>query len=175
MSEDLRFPIGKFHWPESVSAEERASMIERIASAPARFHAVVWDLSEQQLDIPYREGGWTVRQLAHHVPDSHMNSYVRFKLALTEDEPTIKPYDEAAWAMLGDSKSTSVATSLCLLDCLHTRWVDLMRNMTEADWSRKFRHPERGPVSLSQNLALYAWHGDHHIEHIAALRRRKDW
>ena len=174
MSEDLRFPIGKFVWPESVSADERASMIDRIADTPSKLHAVVHDLSEQQLDTPYREGGWTVRQLAHHVPDSHMNSYVRFKLALTENEPTIKPYDEASWATLIDS-TLPVETSLCLLDCLHNRWVGLMRRMTAADWTRKFRHPERGAVSLAQNLALYAWHGDHHIEHIAALRRRNNW
>jgi hypothetical protein len=111
--------------------------------------------------------------LVHHVPDSHINCYVRYKLALTEDEPTIKPYDEAAWAALSDSKTTPIETSLCLLECLHTRWVDLMRGMSEADWARKFRHPERGTLALDVTAALYAWHGDHHVEHIRALRRRK--
>jgi hypothetical protein len=172
---DLRYPIGKFHWPDSVSEEERLLYIEKIAATPANMRAAVSGLSQQQLDTPYREGGWTVRQLAHHVPDSHMNSYIRFKLALTEDEPTIKPYDEAAWALLGDSKSTPVEASLGLLDCLHTRWVELLSGMGEADWKRAFRHPERGLVTLEQNLALYGWHGDHHVEHIAALRRRNGW
>jgi uncharacterized damage-inducible protein DinB len=175
MTEDLRYPTGRFQWPESVSAEDRPPLMGKIAATPADLRAAVSGLSEDQLDTPYREGGWTVRQVVHHVPDSHMNSYVRFKLALTEDEPSIKPYDEAAWAMLGDSKSTPIETSLCLLNCLHIRWVELMRGMTDADWKRKFHHPERGPMRLDQTLALYAWHGDHHAEHINALRRRKAW
>jgi len=132
-------------------------------------------ISDEIWDTPYREGGWTVRQVVHHVPDSHMNSYIRFKLALTEAEPTIKPYDEAAWALLSDSGNTPPDVSLTLLDCLHRRWVVLMRGMSEADWKRTFRHPELGPVSLEQNLALYAWHGDHHIGHIDALRHRLGW
>jgi hypothetical protein len=175
MTEDLRHPIGKFQWPESVSAADRLPLIEKVAATPANLRAIVAGLSEQQIDTPYRAGGWTVRQLVHHIPDSHLNSYVRFKLALTEDEPVIKPYDEAAWATLVDSRTTPVETSLCLLHCLHARWVDLMRGMSEADWNRKFRHPERGLMGLDQTLALYAWHGDHHVEHIAALRRRNSW
>jgi hypothetical protein len=172
---DLRYPIGRFQWPESITADERAQYIDKIAATPAMLREAVAGLTPEQLDTPYREGGWTVRQLAHHIPDSHLNSYVRFKLALTEDEPTIKPYDEAAWALLGDSATTPVETSLCLLECLHERWVNLMRGISEADWARTFRHPERGTVSLDRNAALYAWHGDHHVEHIRALRRRSGW
>ena len=175
MPEDLRYPIGKFSFPTAVSAEERESYIARIASAPARLWHSVMGISDEIWDTPYREGGWTVRQVVHHVPDSHMNSYIRFKLALTEAEPTIKPYDEAAWALLSDSGNTPPDVSLTLLDCLHRRWVVLMRGMSEADWKRTFRHPELGPVSLDENLALYAWHGDHHIGHIDALRHRLGW
>ncbi len=175
MSDDLRFPIGRFKWPETVSPEQRLAFIERVASAPAHLREAVAGLTSGQLDTPYREGGWTVRQVAHHVPDSHMNSYVRFKLALTEEEPVIKPYDEGAWALLSDTARVPVETSLDLLACLHTRWVDLMRGMTDGDWARTFRHPEFGPVRLDRNLALYAWHGDHHTEHIRALRRRNVW
>lgn len=175
MNGDLRFPIGKFSWPASVSADERAGFIERVAATPANLHAAVFGLSPQQLDTAYREGGWTVRQVVHHLPDSHMNSYVRFKLALTEDEPVIKPYDEGAWALLPDSVNTPVETSLCLIDCLHSRWVELMKGMSDADWARKFRHPEHGLIRLDHNLALYAWHGDHHVAHITELRRRNAW
>jgi hypothetical protein len=175
MSDDLRFPIGKFSWPANISAAEREDYISRIASTPARLRTALSGLSGEQLDTPYRDGGWTLRQVAHHVPDSHMNSYVRFKLALTEDNPAIKPYDEAAWALLTDSVDTPVETSLLLLDCLHQRWVTLLRGMTEAHWKKTFRHPELGPVSLEQSLALYAWHGDHHIAHVTALRSRRAW
>jgi DinB superfamily len=175
MSDDLRFPIGDFNWPASISAADREDCISRIASTPSRLRAVLSGLSTEQLDTPYREGGWTLRQVAHHVPDSHINSYVRFKLALTEGNPTIKPYDEAAWARLSDSVDTPVETSLCLLDCLHQRWVALLRGMTEAEWKKTFQHPEVGPVSLEKNLALYAWHGDHHIAHVAGLRNRLAW
>lgn len=175
MTEDLRFPVGRFHWPEAVTAEDRQRCIDVIADTPARLREAVDGLSAEQLDTPYREGGWTVRQVIHHVPDSHMNSYVRFKLALTEDEPLIKPYDEAAWAHLGDSRATPIETSLCLLDCLHARWVNLLRDISEQGWKRSFRHPEHGAVTLESNLALYAWHGEHHVGHIVALRRRNGW
>ena len=175
MSEDLRFPIGKFNWPDSVNTDDRKGYLERVAAAPARLRAAVSGLSAEQLDTPYREGGWTVRQVVHHVPDSHMNSYIRFKLALTETDPLIKPYDEAGWAMLSDTANTPIETSLCLLDCLHERWVGLMKGMSETEWQRTFRHPELGPIALDKNLALYAWHGDHHVQHIAALRRRNGW
>jgi len=129
-------------------------------------------LSEPQLDTPYRPGGWTVRQVVHHVPDSHINSYVRFRLALTENEPTVKPYDESRWAELADSRTAHIETSLALLESLHERWVLLLRSLSPADFRRQFRHPELGAVSLEKNLALYAWHGRHHVAHITSLRER---
>ena len=175
MEQDPRYPIGKFKAPATISDAEHAAFISEIAAAPARMRAALAGLSAPQLDAPYREGGWTVRQLAHHVPDSHMNAYIRFKLALTEEEPTIKPYEEARWAELADSAETPVETSLALLDALHTRWVTLLRSLKPADWSRKFRHPELGEMTLEKNLALYAWHGKHHVAHITALRQRKGW
>jgi hypothetical protein len=163
---DARYPIGRFEWPKSVAEEERALLLERVAAAPGRLRTLVTGLTDRQLDTPYREGGWTVRQVVHHLPDSHMNSYVRFKLALTEEEPVIKPYDEAAWALLGDTKETPVSTSLVLLEALHVRWVTLMRGLTEQQWARAMRHPEHGLLRLDRVLALYAWHGDHHIGHV---------
>jgi hypothetical protein len=172
---DPRFPIGKFHYDGPPTETERAQLIANIEQTPAALRAAVKDLSPQQLDTPYREGGWTVRQVAHHVPDSHMNAYVRYKLALTEDDPTIKPYAEDRWAQLADSQSTPVEVSLALLDSLHTRWVKLLRSLTPEDWKRTFKHPERGAVSLEMNLALYAWHGQHHAAHVTELRKRMGW
>lgn len=137
--------------------------------------ASIAGLNSEQLSTPYREGGWTVRQVIHHVPDSHMNAYVRSKLALTETDPTIKPYDEAAWAELVDSRDTPVDVSLALLEALHVRWVTVLRAMSAADFARPFRHPELGPVPLEKNLALYAWHGKHHTAHIVNLRERMQW
>jgi uncharacterized damage-inducible protein DinB len=163
---DPRFPIGRFEFPRSVSAEQREEFLSRLASTPALLRAAVAGLSDAQLDTPYREGGWTIRQVVHHLPDSHMNSYIRFKLALTEDEPTIKPYDEAAWANLRDSAETPIGISLNLLESLHARWVTLLRALPEEEWYRTMRHPVNGLLRLDQVLALYAWHGDHHIAHI---------
>jgi hypothetical protein len=165
---DPRYPIGKFHIPESISAGDRARYIETIASAPARLRDALAGLSARQLDTPYREGGWTIRQVVHHVPESHMNAYIRFKLALTEIDPVVKPYDEAAWARLNDIAVTPVETSLVLLDCLHQRWVIVMRGMAENDWARGYIHPEtnRGAMRLDVVLAMYAWHCDHHIAHV---------
>lgn len=137
--------------------------------------AAVQGLSPQQLDTRYRPQGWTVRQVVHHVPDSHMNAYIRFKLALTEDAPTIKTYHEDLWAELADSRSTPVETSLTLLETLHERWVALLRSLKDEDWKRSFRHPELGPMPLDANLALYAWHGAHHTAHITTLRQRNGW
>jgi hypothetical protein len=137
--------------------------------------AAVAGLNEEQLNTPYRDGGWTVRQVIHHVPESHMNAYIRFKLALTEDDPTIKPYNEAAWAETADVRDTPVEVSLALLDNLHNRWVVLLKSMSDADFSKQFRHPELGVVPLEKNLALYAWHGKHHVAHITSLRERKQW
>ena len=132
-------------------------------------------LSSEQLDTPYRPGGWTVRQVVHHVPDSHMNSYVRFKLALTEDEPTIKPYEQERWAELADARNEPVETSLVLLESLHRRWVSLLKSLKAAELARTFRHPELGVMTLDRNLALYAWHGKHHVAHIKSLRARNGW
>jgi hypothetical protein len=172
---DLRYPVGEFRFPDSVSAEDLARFIEQIADTPARMRAAIAGLADAQLDTPYRPGGWTVRQLAHHVPDSHINSYVRFRLALTEDSPVIKPYEEARWAELADARTLPVEPSLALLENLHARWVPLLRSLSKADWKRSFRHPELGLVSLENNAALYAWHGRHHVAHITALRERMGW
>jgi hypothetical protein len=172
---DLRYPIGKFHYDGLLTEDQRRAFVDDISQAPAQLRAAVDGLTEAQLDTPYRPGGWTVRQVIHHVPDSHMNSYVRFKLALTEDEPTIKPYAEDRWAELGDTKTTRVEVSLRLLESLHDRWVHLLRSLGPADWQRTFRHPELGAMTLEKTLALYAWHGRHHVTHITALRARNGW
>ena len=174
-TQDLRFPVGEFHFPESVSAADLDTFIHQIAETPAKMRAAVAGLSESQLDTPYRPGGWTVRQLVHHVPDSHINSYVRYRLALTETEPVIKPYEEKLWAELADARSMPVEPSLILLESLHARWVPLLRSLSAADWKRTFRHPELGVVSLENNAALYAWHGRHHVAHITCLRERLGW
>ena len=170
-AKDPRYPIGRFHPPGNISAQDRARYIETIASAPAMIREAVRGFSAVWLDTPYREGGWTVRQVIHHVPDSHMNSYIRFKLALTETDPVAKPYDEAAWARLSDSAETPVETSLGLLDYLHQRWVVLMRGMSEDDWKRRYLHPEleRGEMILDSALAMYAWHCDHHLAHVKSV------
>lgn len=165
VTQDPRFPIGKFHYIPAENKSERDRRIETIAALPAKLRAAVKGLSEAQLNTPYREGGWTIRQVVHHVPDSHMQSYGRFKFALTEDEPAIKPYDEAAWAKLPDSYGP-VEPSLALLAALHVRWADLLRSLTDEQWQRNFLHPEQGPVSLEKALALYAWHGEHHLAHV---------
>ena len=169
---DLRYPVGKFKFPETISVDDRNRFIDEIAGAPARLKAAVAGLSAEHLDTPYRPGGWTVRQLVHHVPESHMNSYMRYKWALTEDEPTIKPYFEDRWAELSDARTCPVEPSLALLESLHQRWVTLLRGLTEEDWKRTFRHPDLGLVRLDQNAALYAWHGRHHVAHITNLRER---
>jgi uncharacterized damage-inducible protein DinB len=173
--EDLRYPIGKFSVEGDITAARRAEWIEQIAAAPAQLRAVLSGLSDEQLATPYRPGGWTLRQLAHHVPDSHMNSYVRFRLALTEDEPTIKPYAEDRWAELDDARTAPIELSLALLDSLHARWLQLLRALSDADWKRTFRHPELGTMTLERNLALYAWHGRHHVAHVTSLRERRGW
>lgn len=149
--------------------------MEVIAGTPARLRAAVEGLDEGQLDTPYREGGWTLRQVVHHVPDSHLNAYIRVKLALTEPEPVIKPYDEAAWAALPDTDRVPVAVSLALLDALHQRWVALWRAMSEADFAREYVHPDTGRHTLDYLLALYAWHGPHHVAHITSARARNGW
>jgi hypothetical protein len=173
--EKLKYPIGKFNWEGSATDAARQLFIEQIEQAPARLRAAVLQLNPEQLDTHYRPGGWTVRQVVHHLPDSHLNSYVRFKLALTEHSPTIKPYNEARWAELPDSWATPVEVSLALLENLHRRWVVLLKAIAPADWSRLVVHPDRGPMALDQMLALYAWHGQHHVAHITTLGRRMGW
>src|SRR5437667_6148387 len=172
---DVRYPVGKFSWNGTQTPEERNRCIAEIAAAPNQMRKAVAGLSTAQLDTPYREGGWTVRQVVHHLPDSHMNAYVRYKLALTEDEPTIKPYAEDRWAQLADSKSTPIEVSLALLDSLHTRWVRLLRSLEPTDWKKNFRHPELGLVSLEKNLGIYAWHGKHHVAHVTELKKGMGW
>jgi uncharacterized damage-inducible protein DinB len=173
--EDLRFPVGRFDPKPQVPQERRAALIDEIARAPDNLRRAVTGLSDEQLDTPYREGGWTVRQVVHHVPDSHMNAYVRFKLALTEDEPTIRPYNEKRWAELADTTRTPVDVSLALLDSLHERWVTLLRAMTAEDFDRKLEHPEHGMLTLAWMLRLYEWHGRHHVAHVTSLRERNGW
>ncbi len=176
VEKDLRYPIGKLDRKAPVpTAEERGQLIQQIAEAPARMREAVKGLSQQQLDTPYRPGGWTVRQVVHHVPDSHMNGYIRFKLALTEDVPTIKPYNEAAWAELADTRNTPIEVSLALLDNVHLRWVEVLRSIKDAEWKREFHHPEHGTLSLGSYLQDYAWHGRHHVAHITSLRKRMGW
>ena len=172
---DPRFPIGKFAFSGPPDEKQREKVISDIEQTPAALRAAVNGLSPEQIETPYRDGGWTVRQVVHHLPDSHLNAYVRFKLALTEDQPTIKPYMEDRWAELQDTRSTPLEVSLTLLDSLHTRWVRLLRSLKPEDWKRSFRHPELGVVPLEKNLALYSWHGQHHVAHITELRKRMRW
>lgn len=172
---DPRYPIGKFSFDGTLNEVQRKQCIDDIEQAPGALRAAVRGLSPEQVETPYRDGGWTVRQVVHHVPESHMNSYIRFKLALTEDEPTIKPYMENLWARTPDVQATPLEVSLVLLDSLHNRWVGLLRGLKPEDWKRTFRHPELGLVSLEKNLALYSWHGKHHVAHITELRKRMKW
>jgi DinB superfamily len=172
---DPRYPIGKFQFQGALSEAERHHSIGAIEQAPLELATAVQGLTPEQLDTPYREGGWTVRQVVHHLPDSHMNAYVRFKLALTEEEPAIKAYAEDRWAELPDTQSTPVEVSLALLGNLHRRWVELLRSIAPGEWQRSFRHPELGLVSLEKSLAMYSWHGRHHVAHITQLRKRLNW
>ena len=172
---DLRFPTGRFTKTGSLSPEQRRAGIDAIAAAPARLRDAVRGLSDAQLDTPYRPDGWTVRQVVHHVPDSHVNAYIRVKLALTEQNPTIKPYDEAAWAALDDSRSTPIETSLTMLDVVHDRFVRVLRAMTDAEFARTVNHPENGVMTIDDIVGLYAWHGGHHVAHITGLRERNGW
>lgn len=172
---DLRYPIGKFARPSALTAAERRAAIDDIAVAPARLREAVRGLDERQIDTPYRPDGWTVRQVVHHVPDSHLNAYTRFKLALTEQTPVIKPYDEDAWVRTGDVSTTPIETSLVLVEALHDRWVRLLETVTPEEFERGLNHPVNGMMNLHQLLALYQWHGKHHVAHITALRERSGW
>ena len=173
---DPSYPLGKYAPPAQADAQTLAQWIEDVAAAPAVLRAAVQGLDETQLDTPYRPGGWTVRQVAHHVPDSHLNAFIRFKLALTEDMPVIKPYDQSRWAELPDGKTGSIEPSLVLLERLHERWVRLLRAMRPDDFERKFKHPEMPePTPLWRTLGLYAWHGKHHPAQVTSLRAAKGW
>jgi uncharacterized damage-inducible protein DinB len=175
-SVDPRYPIGRFQWSGGeATVQERAERIALIEACPAAMRAAVEGLDDAQLDTPYRDGGWTVRQVVHHVPDSHMNAYVRFKLGLTEDEPTIKPYDEDSWAQLPEARTAPIAISLDLLQNVHIRWVLVLRAMRDVDFLRRINHPETGLQTLDRVLALYAWHGRHHIAHVTSLREKRGW
>jgi hypothetical protein len=167
----LRYPIGKF----DPSQTHRTRNIAAIAGLPSALREAVAGLSEEQLDRPYREGGWTVRQLVHHVADSHINAYVRIRLALTEDWPTIKPYEEAEWAKLEDARTLPVEVSLALLEALHRRWVVLLESLTEANWTQGYVHPESGREKLETVAAIYSWHSRHHVAHVTELRKRMGW
>src|SRR5579872_3288527 len=158
MDESLSYPVGKFRVDGDIAEDQRHLWMSQIAEAPAKFRAAFAGLSDAQIDTSYRPGGWTLRQVAHHVPDSHMNSYMRFRLALTEQEPTIKPYEQDRWAELADSRTAPIEWSLTLLESLHSRWMVMLRSISGADWKRTFRHPELGLLTLEKNLALYAWH-----------------
>lgn len=172
---ELRYPVGKYQPVDKLSEQDRQKLLAQVEEAPKRLRAAVAGLSREQLNTPYRDGGWTVQQVVHHLADSHMNAYTRFKLALTEDEPTIKPYNETRWAELNDSKTTPIEASLILMDALHERWLNLLRGMSPTDFSRRMNHPEHGPMSLDRTLGLYAWHGRHHVAHITNLRQRHGW
>lgn len=175
MNADLSYPVGRFEWDGNTSRERREELIAEIDEAPRLLRRAVAGLTDEQLDTEYRPGGWTVRQVAHHVPDSHMNGFTRVKLALTEDVPTIKTYEESRFALLGDVRATPIEVSLALLDALHARWVALFQSMSDEDYARTFRHPELGVVALDKQLALYAWHGRHHTAHVTSLRERMSW
>ena len=163
---DPRYPIGKFNYEGAPSEEQRKKLIEDIAQTPAALRAAVKGLSPEQIETPYRDGGWTVRQVVHHVPESHMNAYIRMKFAVTEDAPAIKAYDEAKWAELSEAKSGPAEMSLALLEALHRRWVTFLRGLPAADFARAYVHPELGRVTLDEAVALYAWHCRHHGGHI---------
>jgi hypothetical protein len=172
---DLRYPIGRFDHEGPVTDDDLARWIDQIEALPGRLRRAVDGLTDAQLDTSYRPGGWTLRQVVHHVPDSHLNSYVRFKWALTEDEPLIKAYDEAGWAELADYRTVPVATSLDFLALLHAKWVALLRSLAREQLGRRFVHPVSGPTALDRAIGLYAWHGQHHLAHVTTTAERNGW
>ena len=172
---DLSYPIGKPQYQLELTPGERTALIDEIAAAPTNLRAAVTGFSEKQFDTPYRSGGWTVRQLVHHVPESHLNSYIRFKWALTEDHPRIKAYEESDWARTPEVDTTSPELSLALLEALHAKWVALLRAMKPEDFRRTLDHPQNGSMTLDRMLQLYAWHGKHHTAHVTNLRKRMGW
>jgi hypothetical protein len=172
---DLRYPIGRFEPPARLSPDDRRGLIDQVAALPGELRRAVAGLGPDRLDTPYRPGGWTVRQVVHHLPDSHINGYTRFKLALTEDTPAIKTYEEARWADLPEARTGPVEISLALLEGLHARWTLMLGALAAEQFARTFRHPEWGTITLDTTLALYGWHGRHHVAHITALRERMGW
>lgn len=172
---DLRYPIGPFQMPGRFDAKIREAFIAQIEAAPANLKQAVADLTDSQLDTPYRPDGWTVRQVVHHLPDSHINAYVRFKLALTEDHPTIKTYEEKAWSEQKDAREAPIEPSLALLSSLHERWVPMLRELPETAWGRSLNNPDMGDMTVDVLLAIYSWHGQHHVAHITSLRARNGW
>ncbi len=174
--DDVRYPTGRFTPKDApLTPAERDMLIERLAAVPGLLRRAVDGLGEEQLDTPYREGGWSPRQITHHIADSHLNSFVRFKLAMTEENPTIRTYEQALWADTADVLGVPVASSLAIVEGLHERWVRLLRSMSVADFSRTIQHPEIGQISLDFLLQLYSWHGNHHVAHIEGLRARQGW
>ena len=171
---DLQYPVGRFTKPTTLTPAQRAECIEQIAAAPGLLRRAVAGLDQRQLDTPYRAGGWTVRQVVHHVPESHMNAYVRVKLLLTEDVPTIKPYDQSKWAETPDTRAP-VEVSLTLLTALHEKWTLLLKGIGPEAFARRLNHPENGPMTLDDVVAMYAWHGRHHTAHVTGLRERMGW
>jgi uncharacterized damage-inducible protein DinB len=172
---DLRYPIGQYKSTSSITSQDRQELMRQLAEAPHGLRTSVEDLSPDQLNTPYRPGGWTVRQVVHHLADSHLNWYVRTRLALTENEPLIKPFDENLWAELQDARSGPIESSVLLLDGLHERWAQLFESLEASGWVRKMIHPERGVLTLDAILPMIAWHGRHHTAHITELRKRMSW
>jgi len=173
--DELRYPIGKFSLPQSISPDDIRRATAAIEACPAELRKVLRGLDSKQLETPYRDGGWTVRQVVHHLPDSHMNAYIRMKLAMAEDHPTIKPYDEARWAEFDDARNAPIDESLSLLEALHLRWVRFLRSLKKADFGRPLHHPESGDWSIGSFVLLYEWHSKHHVAHITTLRERNGW
>ena len=173
--EDIRYPLGRFDPRQPLPPGGREALIDSLAVAPSRLRLSLSNLTGAQLDTPYRDGGWTLRQLAHHVPESHMNAYIRMKWGLTEEAPAIKTYHEDRWAELPDARTAPVEVSLNLLDAIHARWVILLRSMSDQDYARTIQHPQWGAVDLTMLLRLYEWHGRHHVAHVDQLRRRMAW
>jgi hypothetical protein len=172
---DPRYPVGSFVRPEIITPDERIGAIATLAELPEQLRNAVDGLNSSQLTTPYRNGGWTLRQVVHHIADSHMNAYIRVRFALSEDWPTVKPYDEAAWAKLHDAATAPVEWSLELVESLHARWVMLLQSLDEPQWQRGFHHPANGPNTVELTALIYAWHSRHHVAHITHLRAREGW
>jgi hypothetical protein len=171
----LRYPIGRYEAPQLYRSADVKQALRTLEALPQQLRSAIRPLSDEQLDTPYRPGGWTLRQVTHHLADSHINSYARFRLALTEERPTIKPYEESSWAYLHDARWVDPALSLQLLEALHQRWAVLLRSLSMDDWHRSFLHPQNGEIYLFQAVGMYAWHGEHHVCHILSLRERMGW